>query len=173
MRKLSTREMTLSAIFAAMVAVLELVSIHLPNFKFTLSSFPIFIGALLFGPLPGILIGGVGTFISQLVSFGLMPTTIIWMAPYIVAGGLTGLYAKKKGFHYESRDLRIYLILMELIITAINTLSLYIDGHVYGYYTPALITKLLLPRIIVAIIKGFVFGLIFPPLLRAIQKKLR
>ena len=172
MQKISTRKLALLSLFAAMVAVLEIYSIHLSNFRFTFESLPIYLSGLLFGPLPGALVGGVGTLISQIISFGIMPTTLLWVGPYIIVGLLSGTYAKKKKGQFSSRELRFFLLAMELTITALNTLSLYIDGHVYGYYKPSIIFATLIPRIVIAAVKGYLYGYLLPPIHEAIQKKL-
>ena len=172
MQKISNRKLALLSLFAAMVAVLEIYSIHLANFRFTFESLPIYLSALLFGPFSGAAVGGIGTLISQTITFGLMPTTLLWVLPYIIIGAVSGLYAKRKNFHFSSKDLRLFLLCTELTITGLNTLGLYIDSHVYGYYKPSIIFSTLLLRIVIAAVKGYLYGILLPPILEAIRKKL-
>ena len=62
---MKTRQLTMDAVLAAMCAVLGAVSIDLGNLKLSFESLPVIIGALLFGPVDGLLIGGIGTFLYQ------------------------------------------------------------------------------------------------------------
>ena len=81
---------------AAMCAVLGVFSIDIGTFmKISLVSLPIIIGAYVFGAIDGALIGGVGTFIYQLLSKGLDWSTPLWILPYIAAGIVAGLMAKR------------------------------------------------------------------------------
>ena len=57
---MKTRQLALDAILAAMCAVLGAVSIDLGNLKISFESLPVLLGALLFGPLDALAVGGVG-----------------------------------------------------------------------------------------------------------------
>ena len=65
-----TKQLTLDAMLAAMCAVLGYLSLDFGNLKITFESLPILLGAMLFGPADGFLIGTVGTFIYQLLRYG-------------------------------------------------------------------------------------------------------
>lgn len=68
--KWTARRLAADAMFAAMVTVLGLVSISTGNLKITVEALPVFLGALLLGPVDGLAIGGVGTLLYQLLRFG-------------------------------------------------------------------------------------------------------
>ena len=72
--KWTARRLAADAMFAAMVTVLGLVSISTGNLKITVEALPVFLGALLLGPVDGLAIGGVGTLLYQLLRFGVSAT---------------------------------------------------------------------------------------------------
>ena len=56
---MKTKQLTLDAMLAAMCAVLGYVALDMGNIKITFESLPILLGAMLFGPVDGMLIGGI------------------------------------------------------------------------------------------------------------------
>ena len=76
--------------------------------KITLDSLPIIVGAALLGPLDGFLIGFFGSFLNQLLTFGLTPTTIIWVLPAAIRGLLIGVYPKH--CHFDMSFLQTQII---------------------------------------------------------------
>ena len=87
----------------------------------------------MFRIIPGMLIGGIGMFLNQALSnYGLTPTTVLWILPYIVSGFFSGLIFQK----YEFNKNKLYLnfinfIILLLIITILNTFAFYIDSKLY------------------------------------------
>ncbi len=167
---MKARQIAIDAMLAAMVAVLGYLSIDTGAVKFTFESLPILVGALLFGPFDGALIGGVGTLIYQLLRYGVSATTLLWMLPYIMCGAFVGAYAKEKNFVLSRRQILIIVIMNELLITILNTGVIYIDSRIYGYYYPALIWGSLALRLIICIVKGAAFSIILPELLKKLKK---
>ena len=167
---LSTRKMVLDAMLAAMCAVLGYLAIDLGSIKVTLESIPIMLGAVLFGPADGCLIGLVGTLVYQLLRYGLSVTTLLWILPYVVCGLLDGLLARRLAFRPSRLQTLLIIVLSELVVTTLNTGVLYLDSKIYGYYYPALIVGMLALRYVVCVVKAVVTGLVFPPLLRMIRK---
>ena len=70
-KQITVARIVLIAMFAAMYVVLGLVSIKLPNMKITVDGLPIIVGALLLGPLDGLLIGALGSLNDQMLGYGL------------------------------------------------------------------------------------------------------
>ena len=167
------KTLSMNAMMAAMCAVLGYLSLDLGNLKVTFESLPILVSALLFGPLDGMVVGGIGTLIYQLLRYGLSITTPLWMLPYVVCGLLAGWYAKKHRFTLSGRQVMVLVILNELLITALNTGVLYVDSKIYGYYSAAFIFGSLLPRIIICIVKAAAFGLVLPGITRAVRHQLQ
>lgn len=67
-RSFTVRQLALNAVLIAISTVLAGLAVNLGgNFKITFESLPVHIGALLFGPVDGMLIGGIVTFIYQVL----------------------------------------------------------------------------------------------------------
>lgn len=166
-----TKTMTSNAMLAALCAVLCCVAIRLGNnMKITLESFPIDLGAMMFGPINGAIIAFLGQMIYQILSFGFTVTTLMWVLPGTVGALFLGAYAKRKNFHLTKAQTIAAVLITELIITTLNTGAIYIDSHIYGYYTPVLIVGMLVPRYALCIGKGIVYGVIMHPLMNRLKK---
>ncbi|MFR0796235.1 MAG: ECF transporter S component [Oscillospiraceae bacterium] len=143
--KWTARRLAADAMFAAMVTVLGLVSISTGNLKITVEALPVFLGALLLGPVDGLAIGGVGTLLYQLLRFGVSATTALWIAPYVLLGLCVGAVSARHGYDCTPRQLALLAVLGELGITVLNTGSLYLDSLIYGYYSPVFVFGTLPP----------------------------
>lgn len=166
---MKTRQLAIDAMLAAMCAVLGYVALETNAFKITFESLPVFVAALMFGPVDGLLVGGVGTFIYQMLRYGMSATTFLWILPYVIAGGIMGAYARKNSFKLSSRQALFIVMACELLITVLNTGCIYVDSHIYGYYYPALILGSLGVRLVVCLAKGFAFGTIIPKLILRVK----
>ena len=130
--KWTARRLAADAMFAAMVTVLGLTSISTGNLKITVEALPVFLGALLLGPVDGLAIGGVGTLLYQLLRFGVSATTALWIAPYVLLGLCVGAVSARHGYACMPRQLALLAVLGELGITVLNTGSLYVDSLIAG-----------------------------------------
>jgi ECF transporter S component (folate family) len=164
-----TKQLTLNALLIAMTTVLGYLSIDAGSIKITLESLPILLAGLLFGPFTGLMVGGFGTLLYQLIRYGITVTTPLWIIPYVVGGLICGAYARKKSYDLKYSQTLFILICSEFCITALNTIALYIDSHIYGYYYPAFITAMLIPRFLLALGKGLAFSAIMPILTKNIR----
>lgn len=167
---MKTKKMAIDAMLIAMFVVLSYVSIPLPNMKITLDSFPILVGAALFGPIDGMIIGLLGSFIDQMLKYGFTVTTPLWILPAAVRGLIVGLYAKSCNFEYKRGGLIVITVISALVVTALNTLVMYIDSKIFGYYSYAYVFGMVVPRIITGIVTAVVFAVLLPPLLDIIKK---
>jgi len=158
---------------AALCAVLGFIAIDMWTMKITLESFPVNMGALLFGPVDGAIIALIGSFIYQLLKYGLSATTLLWIAPGVISAILLGLYAKKKDFKLTKTQMIVAVLLAELVTTALNTGVIYIDSNFYGYYFPGYITMNLVPRLAICIGKGIVYGAVLHPMLESIKRAIK
>lgn len=168
-----TKRLTTLAMLIALYVVLSILTpIKLQNFKFTFEALPILVGALLFGPLDGFIIGTVGSFIYQLLfsGYGLTVTTPLWILPHAASGLLVGWYAKKINFKYSLQSVAVIAIMSALLVTALNTLALYLDSKIFGYYSKALVFASLPVKILTGIILSVLFALILPELLKRVRK---
>ena len=169
---MKTKQMAYDAMLTALCAVLGLVSLDFGNLKITFEDLPILLGAALFGPWDGMIIGVLGTSIYQMLRFGADPTLPLWVIPLTVGGLFAGWMARRSDYSLEGKDPWVNMISAELVITALNTVSLIIYSHIYGFYTPAYILAPLLPRIAIAVAKGGVYASVLPSVIQAIRKTL-
>lgn len=170
MTKTRTGRLSVDAMLAAMCAVLGYLSLDFGNLKITFESVPVLVAALLFGPADGAATGLVGTFIYQLARYGVTVTTPLWIAPYVLCGALVGAYARRHDFSLTQGEILFTVVSNELLITALNTVVLYIDSKLYGYYSPAYIFGSLALRAVICVGKAVAYSFALPPLLRAIRR---
>lgn len=170
---MKTKQLTTDAVLAAMCAVLGAVSLDLGNLKISFESLPVLMAALMFGPWDGFAVGGIGTLIYQLLRYGVSVTTVLWMLPYALCGALAGYYAKREGFKLNNKQVTAAVFVSCALIFLLNTLVMYVDSKVYGYYSFAYIFGSMLPRIAVFLIKSAAFSAIMPLLLRAAKRVVR
>ncbi len=164
---MQVRRFSVNALLAAMCAVLGAVSVDLGNLKITFESLPVLVGALLFGPLDGLAIGGIGTLLYQVLRYGVTVTTPLWILPYMLCGLLAGLYARRRDFRLEKRQLAFIVFAMGILVFLLNTLVLYVDSKVYGYYSFVYIFGTFVPRAVLCLAKAAAFTAVMPTLLRA------
>lgn len=169
---MKTRKIAMDAMLSALCAVLGYVSLDLGNLKITFESFPILLGALLFGPLDGLCIGGIGTLLYQLARYGVTLTTPLWMAPYLLEGAVAGWYAKRYNYTLHGRQIMVAVVASELMVTILNTGVLYVDSIIYGYYSAVYIFGSLFLRIMLSVGKGIAFGLVLPSIMLPVCKKM-
>lgn len=166
-----TQQLVTDAMLAAMAVALGFMSIRIGNImKISLEDFPVIFAALIFGPVDGMIVAGVGIFLYQLISYGITATTALWIIPFVVAGCIAGLYAKRAGFNNNRKELVAIFILCELLIWGLNSCAIYVDSKIYGYYYPGIVTSMLLIRLGTALGKGLVLGFVSQPVLRALSR---
>lgn len=167
----TTRRIATDAMLSAMFVCLSFVSIRVGNsMKLTVDSLPILVAALLLGPLDGLAVGLVGSFLNQMLTYGLSVTTVLWILPAGLRGLVVGLYAKKHGFSLTQKQIILITTGTALLVTAFNTLIMYLDSKIIGYPFAATLPTVLL-RIVSGILIAVVFSLILPPLLNTLKKK--
>ena len=168
--RFTTKRLAIDGMLCAMVAVLGYVAIETNAFKVTFESFPLILAGLMFGPLDGLCVGGIGTLIYQLLKYGVSATTVLWILPYCISGLLLGFYAKKYKFKNTPKQILIIVIISEFLVTILNTGVMYVDAKMYGYYFPGFITGSLVLRLVICAVKSVVFGLITPKITTAVKK---
>ena len=166
-----TKRLALDAMLSAMFVVLSLFSIRLPGMKITLDSLPVLVAAALLGPVDGLAVGLIGSFLNQMITYGFTATTLLWIIPAGIRGLLVGLYAKRHVFSMTLRQTVFITISTALLVTALNTFFMYVDSWVYSYsYAAALATLAL--RVLAGIITAVLFSLLLPALLAALRRLL-
>ena len=165
-----TRRIATDAMLSAMFVCLSFFSIRIGNsMKLSIDSLPILVAALLLGPIDGLAVGLVGSFLNQLLTYGLSVTTILWILPAGIRGLIVGLYAKKHNFTLSRKQLIFITVLTALLVTAFNTLVMYLDSRIVGYPFAATLPTVLM-RIVSGILVAAVFSLILPLILKALKK---
>ncbi len=174
-KHLSIRMMAIDAVLIAVYIVLNSFSIKAANIKFTLDAFPIIVGAVMFGPVHGGLIGFLGATIYQLFfsGYGISPTTLLWIIPAVARGLIIGFYSKFKAYEPKGAGLIIITIISGIVVTCLNTVALYVDSLIYHYYSYELVFGLLIPKFIIGAILAVVFSLVVPPLVKQIRKNIK
>lgn len=159
---LNVKRLALIGVLIALFVVLGFVAVDLRVMKISFSGLPVIIGALLMGPLAGTEIGLIGELIAQLLRYGITVTTPIWIIPPAVRGLMVGLYAKKYDYRLSTRQLAFIMILSSIVVTLLNTVGIYIDSHIYGYYNFATVFGALLVRILNGVLSSIVYLVIVP-----------
>lgn len=159
-----TRKIALDSMLAAMCAALGYAALDFNNLKITFESLPILLGALLLGPVDGMAIGVVGTLIYQLIRYGVSATTLLWILPYALCGLLAGWVTERSSFRLSHWKSTVVIMGCELMVTLLNTVTMYIDSKMYGYYFPGFIMGGLVLRLVICVTKGAVFSAVLPQL---------
>ena len=113
--KWTARRLAADAMFAAMVTVLAAAAIKTGNLKITIEAMPVFLGALMLGPIDGMVIGGIGTLLYQLLSYGVTATTALWIAPYVLLGLCVGAVSARHGYACTKRPMTVLMVLVEAL----------------------------------------------------------
>ena len=167
----TAKKIVMIAMLTAVYVLLCLVgTIRLWWMNISVATLPLIIAAMLFGPAGGAYVGLLGSFLEQLLTYGLMATTPLWLVPNTVRGLLLGLYIKKKGYHLSRVQLIGSLIVAALIVTALNTLVMYLDSIIQGYYSYAYVFGGAVTRIIAGIVTALVMSFVAPPVVKLLEK---
>ena len=188
---------TVCAMCAALYFVLGLVSVKAGNLRLTFASLPTLICAALYGPGWAAGSAALGEFLNQWLSYGLMPTTAMWMIPPVVRALLMGLWCvekRKRGVRsnqvvrsvrtFERRTAKgiypenypvaflVCNVITAIITTLANTLMLYLDARLTNPVETAITraTAGFFPRIVAGIAVAVICGIVAPPVLKALRK---
>ena len=167
-----TRRMAIDAVCVALYVILSSaycsVSV-LGVLKFSFAAFPIFVISLLYGPADGLLVACVGALVEQLLSYGIGPTTILWMIPPVVRALMVGLYARRKGFDLNLRQTAMIVLVSSLVVTTLNTGAIYLDAKVWGY--PDNLTYVVVAwRYLSSLILSVLYTLVTPAAVKLIRR---
>ena len=161
----------LAAIFAALYMVLDMLAISLSaNIKITFGGLPILLASFLLGPVYGAAAGTVGSFISQMLKYGFSATTVLWILPAAVRGISAGLLFIAFKKRTKIIPLGITIITSSILVTAFNTLAIYVDSVVNHYYCFVYVFGDTVWRVVSSLLSAIVYTAIILPLLKAIQK---
>lgn len=158
-------------LIAINVVLSILTPIKLSNFKFTFEAFPILVAGILFGPIDGLIVGTFGSAIYQIMfsGYGLMITTPLWIIPHALSGLLVGLYSKKHNYSLSNKQTILITIISAFVVTILNTLAIYIDAKVFGYYTFAYVFGSIVFKVVSGIILAIIYSLIISRLTNTVS----
>lgn len=169
---MNIRKLTSIAMLIAINVVLCILApIKLANMKFTFEAFPILVAGIIGGPIDGLLVGTIGSSIYQILfsGYGFMITTPLWVLPHAISGLVVGLYSKNHNYKLSLKQTIFICIASALLVTALNTLAIYLDAKIFGYYTFAYVFGSIIFKIIAGILLSIVYSLIIPQLINRIS----
>ena len=169
---MNIRKLTNMAMLIAINVVLCILApIKLANMKFTFEAFPILVAAIIGGPIDGLLVGAIGSSIYQILfsGYGFMITTPLWVLPHAASGLLVGLYSKNHNYKLDIKQTIFICIASALLVTALNTLAIYLDAKIFGYYTFAYVFGSIIFKIITGMLLSVLYSLIIPQLINRIS----
>ena len=171
-QSVQTRKLVTNAVLIALHVILcQVATINIGNsLSITLSGITESIAGLLFGPISGGLVGLLGSFLNQLIRYGLSVTTVLWILPAGMKGLLCGWFAKSN--RYEMNPLKIYwvLIVTSVVVTSMNTTIMIVDATIFGYNTQATVLAQMGIRYLNGALTSLAYMLIAVPLLKNLQK---
>lgn len=174
----ATKKLVYDAVLMALFVLLSKLTIPLGNYRLTLASLPLVFAALFFSPYDAFLVGLLGEFLVQITSsYGLTPTTPLWLLPPAIRGLCIAFPAWLYQRHDDrlERHLVVYfivLILAALITSLLNTAVWFLDAYLMNYpYAIAFWETLI--RSLLGLATSVIVGLICLPLSKAMDKVLR
>lgn len=164
-------KMTLLGLSLALYIALSYASINLQFIKISMTGLPIIFISVVYGPIEGMLVGGIGEFICQLISpYGLTPTTALWVLPAVVRGLIVGLLFKQKDVKTHLKLWIFTVILCCFAVTGINTFVIWLDAKIFQY--PSQLTTItILFRFLGSIASAALYALIVPTLFEPLIKQ--
>ena len=160
---------------AMMVLLKRTIAIETPYFKFSFASLPIVLGAMVFGPIEGAVVGLLGEFVAQVTGpYGLAPTTVLYVAPAAIRGvvvGLGAVWCRRTGKRIESRPVACYAICVAgaVFTTLGNTVSIWLESVMY--HTEFMVHVPFLPgRFATGIATAVIMTTVCIPLVHALRR---
>lgn len=174
MKKMTTMDLCLCAAMIALHVVLEvLCTIWLfdNSVKISLGSLPFVIIGLLCGPVEGFITGFAGTFISQMITYGITVTTPIWLMPGALCGLVAGLVYIAFGRRTKTVPIAVSVCCAVAALVLCNFIGTYLDGVlILKYSTMAVLLAALPIRIGVGICLAVIYTIVAVPICKALQK---
>ena len=145
----------------ALYLPLARLAIEIGTVKLSLGSLPVTVLALLTGPVEAALAAALGELLKQMLTYGFTVTTLMWIFPNAVRGLLVGLYAKKHGLDLTMKQTAGIVLATSLLVTALNTVALYIDSQIFHYPISLTVGAIAL-RFLSSVVMAAVYTLVTP-----------
>ena len=176
--KFSTERIIMDALLAAIYFALTYFVIKPAgqSLKITFASLALVVTAMLYGPADACIVAFVGEFLYQTILYGVTATMPIWLIPPVLHAFLLGLFAvllRKKGNPMYRRPMACYAVCIGTAIlnSFVNSAALYVDSHVYGYYTPELVFGMMLVRLGLAVATAILVATVAMPLVKTLRDR--
>ena len=170
---MTTKRLTTMSMLIAMKVILSILTpVKLLNFKFTFEAFPVLVAGLLLGKLEGFMVGFIGSFLYQILfsGYGFTATTLLWVLPHAISGLVVGFIAEKRKEQLDFKTISMIAIFSALLVTTLNTLALFIDAKIYGYYSKVLVFGSIPLKIAAGILLAIIYALALPKTIVLIKK---
>ena len=145
--------------------------------EFSWQSLPVFLCAFLIGPIDGVVIAMVGSFIEQMY-YGISLVSLAWMAPWLVFGLTVALGAFLVRKNPRPWLIALIVVATEIILNLGNTTALCGLGWLSVDFSasPSVLALLYLGRLphalIRAVLSAVVVPLLLPPLRRVLANRI-
>ncbi len=173
------RRIATDAVLIALFYGLSLLSVEIGGVKITFDALPVIIGAVLFGPTDGVLVGFLGALLEQMIKYGFTATTLLWVLPAAVRGlfiGVSALVLKKQmsvDTLLEKKRPYIYFvvcILSGILVSTLNTFAFYVDSKLFHYYEYHMVFGVFWLRIVLGMAASLLTGVVALPVLAALKR---
>ena len=177
--RFTVKRLAMDGLLVAMTLVVAMLKIQIGGLKLTFEALPTILCAVIFGPVDAMIVGGLGELLDQLTSFGLTPTTVLWILPAVSRGLFVGLCVKAMNKRLSADTLTktkhsvlfvIVCIISAIIVSCINTVALYVDSKMFGYYSYAMVFGVFGVRIITGVISSAIMAIAAIPIVAALKK---
>lgn len=181
-KQFPVKRLVLDGVLIALYVVLGYLRIQIGNsFRISIAPFAVILAALLFGGVDGLIVGFLGEFLTQILGpYGLTQTTLLWCIGETVRGGTLGLcsWLFLKKWLQSSNRLTVkqtVLLLTACSLTGVlaslgQTLALYVDSTLLGYYSYTMVFGVMLWRILIYIVVSALLGYLCLPIITALKK---
>lgn len=168
----NVKKLVLISLYTAIFVVLSIYgTVSFSGMKLTLQNLPIYIGAITLGSAPGAIIGFLGMLINQLVTYGFSATTLFWVLPQTIIGGVCGYLFENKIVKVGGGvKFWITIIVLQVVLTILNTVVIAVDALIYGYYNFIVVFGPFILRIMVSILVGIVYSIVVPVIVKMTKK---
>lgn len=181
-KQFPVKRLVLNAVLVAIYVVLGYLRIPIGNaFRISVAPFAVIMAALMFGPADGLLVGFLGEFLTQVLGpYGLTQTTLLWCIGETVRGGALGLcsllFLRKwlltvsRPTRRQTLSLLVLCSLTGVLASLGQTLALYVDSTMLGYYNYTTVFGLMIWRIVIYIVVSALLGYLCLPIITALRK---
>ena len=156
MKKNIIKKMALASVMAAFAIVLNLISVRSDTSLYTIYALPLLLAGILYGPLVGFYAGLATGIIVQLFTYGITPTTVLWVLAPTAWGLISGFISYLFSYKITKPKVIINIAICTLSVLILNTLAQILDGLYYQYSTAFVWINIHI-RVLVSIVIGIFY----------------